>query len=241
MMRQAASFHRIHMKRVPTKRIAMKGRGLAGFTLLELIVAISIFAILAAMAYSGLNNVLTTRQRTEQAADRLIALQRAFTFMARDIQQIINRPVVDELGTQIAAVIGHSLGEHLIELTRTGWRNPAAAPRSNLQRVAWGLENERLVRIYWTALDRAQDTPVVKQVMLDGVTEMSLRYLDAKDEWHDAWPSEIPSTGTAASVGNSQPPPKAVEVNLEHKVFGKIQRIFAVPTTDAPSMSAAGP
>lgn len=196
-----------------------------GFTLLELIVAIAIFSVLAAMAYSGLNQVLNSRQATEQSADKLIALQRTFLFLARDIQQVINRPIRDGLGQIEPPFFGAFSGIYLMQFTRTGWRNPAQAPRSSLQRVAWGLEDEVLKRVYWTTLDRAQDDEPVEQAMLDEVTGVEVRYLDKKNNWHTDWPQTIQSNGEPADSS----PPRAVEITVEHKEFGKIVRLFAVP------------
>jgi len=192
-------------------------KSIRGFTLLELMVSISIFAILAAMAYAGLNNVLSMKARTEQQADRLVNLQRAFTFMSRDIQQAIDRQVRDEYGSQLAPMVGNAFGDYIIELSRTGWRNPADFPRSNIQRVVWSLKDETLVRGYWTALDRAQDTPLLEQRMLNDVEEISVRFMDQSNEWRAGWPNAatgLTSIGTQAAV--PQPLPRAVEVTLKH-------------------------
>ena len=65
----------------------MKGRRRnAGFTLLELLVSLAIFALLATMAYSALNTVLNARKEVEQRAARLTELQTAFMVMERDIE-----------------------------------------------------------------------------------------------------------------------------------------------------------
>ena len=215
---------------VETVFYPIKNTSSRGFTLLELMVAISIFGILAAMAYGGLNNVLITKTRTEQQANRLVELQRAFTFLGRDIQQSIDRSIRDEYGTQIPSMRGNSIGDYIIELSRTGWRNPGGFPRSSVQRVVWSLKDETLIRGYWTALDRAQDTPLLQQKMLSEVEEVELRFLDNNDEWRTTWPattSTISSLGTASAAPSALP--KAVEVTLTHKYFGEVQRIFVVP------------
>ena len=200
----------------------------SGFTLLELLVALGIFAVLAAMAYSGLNSVMTARQVTNQHADRLSQLQMAFLWLGRDIEQAINRPIRDEYGTRIGAMLAVETGRYQLELTRTGWRNPSGRARSNLQRVAYGLRDGTLVRAYWNVLDRAQDSAPLESVMLDGIEKLELRFLDAGNQWQSAWPSN-PLTGQSTNPASSASP-RAIEVTVETKAEGRITRLFRVPS-----------
>lgn len=195
----------------------------SGFTLLELLVAIGIFALLAAMAYGGLNNVMIARKITTEHAERLSQLQMAFLWLGRDIEQAIDRPIRDEYGDSRGALLGVETGQYQLELTHTGWRNPAGRARSNLQRVAYGVRDGNLMRIYWNVLDRAQDSQPLESVLLDGVEKLELRFLNQQNKWQNAWPSL--QLGSVAS----DKPPKAVEVTLETKAEGRITRLFRVP------------
>jgi general secretion pathway protein J len=209
-----------------------KPRAQTGFTLLELLISLVIFALVAAMAYSGLNNVLIARSQTEQKAERLHKLQSAFILMERDIEQTVNRPVRDNYGEESPAMVGNQLGTYLLEFTRTGWRNPLTAPRSNMQRVAYTVEEEQLIRVIWYVLDRPQDVEPYKMVLLDGVKDMVIRYLDDKQEWHNSWPPDsIVSFGqqNQEDQKDKDAPPAGVAVELETKDFGKVERWFHVP------------
>ena len=194
----------------------------AGFTLLELLVALSVFALLAAMAYGGLNTVLKARAATDLQAERLTRLQNTFFWLGRDLTQTVNRPVRDEYGETQPALSGIGLGDYRLALTRGGWLNPADRARGNLQRVAYGLRDDQLVRVYWNVLDRAQDSQPIESVLLDGVERLELRYLDGQKQWSEVWPSAV--TGAAASAA----PPRAVEVTIETKAEGRITRLFGV-------------
>jgi len=200
----------------------MNSRRQAGFTLLELLVALSIFALLAAMAYGGLNTVLKTRRATDVQAERLTRLQQTFFWLERDIVQAIDRPVRDEFGDPQPAMIGVTLGDLRLQLTRNGWRNPIGRPRSDLQRVAWGLQDDRLMRYYWSVLDRAQDSKPLATEMLDGVDRLELRFLDQAGKWGEVWPA------VNRGVTSSDPLPRAVEVTLETEREGRITRLFEV-------------
>jgi len=208
----------------------MKTRDLQrGFTLLELLVALAVFAVMATMAYSGLDQVSRTRALTEQSADQLVELQRAFLFMARDVQEVVDRPIRNDLGESEPALIGDEFNASFLQLTRAGWRNPlpTVIHRSSLQRVAWGLEEDNLVRAYWNSLDRVPDDLPVKQVMLHNVKRVEVKFLAGDNSWKDKWPQTTQSSNPDTPPDVS--PPRAVEITVESKNFGKITRLFAIP------------
>ncbi|MEN8216148.1 MAG: type II secretion system minor pseudopilin GspJ [Pseudomonadota bacterium] len=191
---------------------------LQGFTLLELLVALAIFAVIAVMAYKGLDTILTARLQTDEHATQLARLQIALTWLGRDIEQYIERPIRDQYGDRQQALQGTI--SHL-ELTRAGWRNPAQQQRSSLQRVAYHLENKTLMRSYWWVLDRAQDARPLKMDLLNEVNEIQFRYLDENLRWREQWsPNE-----------KASPPLKAIEVTLTVLEWGRITRLFRVPGT----------
>jgi general secretion pathway protein J len=195
-----------------------------GFTLLELLVALAIFGLLAAMSYSGLQAVLEQQSYTEQAADRLGELQKMYLIMQRDIEQIVPRTVRDEFGDAQQPLVG---GDAL-QLTRGGWRNPAGRQRSTLQRVGYAYDDEQLVRYTWSVLDRAQDSEPLQQPLIEDIENMLLRYLDGNDEWQEQWPDAV--AGIDADPADTLPAlPKAIEVTIEHKTFGTLVWLFQLP------------
>jgi general secretion pathway protein J len=195
-----------------------------GFTLLELLVALSIFGLLAAMSYSGLQAVLEQQSHTEQAAYRLGELQKVYLVMQRDIEQIVPRTVRDEFGDAQLPLIG---GDAL-QLTRGGWRNPAGRQRSTLQRVGYAYDDdEQLVRYSWSVLDRAQDSEPLQQPLIEDVERMGLRYLDGNDEWREEWPDAVAAID--ADPADAPALPKAIEVTLDHKTFGTLVWLFQLP------------
>jgi general secretion pathway protein J len=118
-----------------------------GFTLLELMIAISIFAVITTFAYSGLNVVLDAKQQTDEHLERLSKIQLGMHLMQMDIEQAVNRPVRDEYGDTEPALRSGGQSTLLLELTRTGYANPLKLQRSQLQRVGYLLEEETLYRV----------------------------------------------------------------------------------------------
>lgn len=201
-------------------RIGCTGRG--GFTLLELLVALAIFSIIAVMAYGGLAVVLTQQTRTNEQADRLSRLQMAYQIMQRDIEQVIARPIRDAFGDERMLMIGQG-SEGEMEFTRGGWNNPAGHQRSTLQRVAYQVVDQELVRSVWYVLDRAQDTEPFETGIIDGVEEMEIRFLGDGEEWQDQWP---PSDQLQSLNDLPQIIPRAVEISIDIEFVGPLIWLF---------------
>ncbi len=199
-------------------------RGERGFTLLELLIAVAIFALLALATYRMLSSVMQADTATREHEQQLRELVRAMAAFERDVLQATPRPVRDPFGEKRPALLGADGDATALEFTRTGWRNPMGAPRSRLQRVRWELSGELLQRRYWNVLDQAQDSQPQVQAVLDGVTRLTLRYMDRQGQWQPSWP---PTDGNESE--RYEQLPKAVELELEHRRYGKLRRVLRLP------------
>lgn len=194
-----------------------------GFTLLELLVALAVFALVSTMAYAGLRTVMEGKNATDLQAERLKLLQSTMMMLERDLSQASRRAIRDEFGDEQAAMSAGAYGEFRIQFTRAGRPNPMGIKRSRLQRIAYGIENGELVRYAWSVLDRPQGEEPATAVLLGGVRELSLRLLDGESEWHEQWPPE--------QFGDEPQPalPRAVELTLKMDAPGDIRRLIVLP------------
>jgi general secretion pathway protein J len=222
----------------------MSARSQRGFTLLELIVVIGIFAIFAAMAYGGLDSVLKTRVHIEQGLARTEEYDRAYLRMRNDFQSAASRGVRGTDGTLAPPFVYDSYTKR-VEFTRGGWQNLLNLPRATLERVSYLLDDgtadpnarnavrrnfddQRLVRRSWYVLDRAPQTQSVDIVLLDHVKALTFRFLDDSSTWQESW-----ATGNNGSFGDPNanaalPSPRAIEIKLTTKDWGDLKFLFAV-------------
>lgn len=240
-----------------TKTAALRrNSGAAGFTLLELLIALAIFAVISLMAFEGIAAILRAEERIGAQQERLREIDRAVALIARDFQDIAPRRVRLADDDVQAPLVLQGRARRVL-LTRSGWSNPAELKRSGFQRVRYEVANQTLSRSYWLTLDPAGDDQAIAAPLLDRVTSFEVRVRD-KGEWTDTWPQEVaaqvpaPVDPNAPRVvppdpNNPQPPttettpaeprllPEAIEVTMEVEDFGRMRRLVVIePETEKP-------
>lgn len=208
----------------------------AGFTLIEVLIALAVTAFVAAAAYSGISSTLNGAEQLRAASERTRDLNRALSLLSRDIRQFSDRALRDEFGTVQPALSGGPVAFFPLSLTREGWANSLQQPRSELQRVFYYLEDDALWRAYYTVLDRAVDAQPQRMELLRGVGNLEVRFLDSLENlefdndlvldtraWLRNW---VADPGAGASVPS---PPIALELRLELDDLGEIRRLYELP------------
>jgi general secretion pathway protein J len=197
-----------------------------GFTLIEMLVALTIFSFIGIASYQLLASTGQLQESGENRFRALGGLQTALRLLDEDLTQFASRPIPRETGEPEPA-LNAAPENALIEFTRAGWRNPVGAPRSGLQRVAWLVDDDhRLLRRYRRELDNPEPGKVVERVVAQDVESLALRYLDEKGKWLEQWPPTEEPRPVQPGMRPPEPVPRAVEVKLVHKQIGEIVRVI---------------
>ena len=195
-----------------------------GFTLIEVLVALAVFGVLSLLAYMTLGQTLSNADMLTERMDRLQAVQRTIRHLSNDLMQAAPRPIRRELGDSLGPAVSTDLGaEFALEVTHGGWSNPAGLPRGTLQRSAYRIEDDELVRYHWTVLDRTFANEPIATILLDEVDSLIFRYMQSDGEWSETWPP-LGAQGAA----NVRARPRAVEIVLTLADEGEIRRLVEV-------------
>jgi len=154
----------------------------AGFTLVEVMIALMIFGMIAAAGVAILTFSVRAQGATGKRFDDIAALNRTASLLAGDMGQAIDRPARDEGGIVLPAFTG--TGDGQMRFVRTGWANVDAAPRASVQKVAYQVDGGVLSRIAYPMIDGAAPLPAV--TLLDKVAGVGVRYR-YRGAWSDRW------------------------------------------------------
>ncbi|WP_240725117.1 type II secretion system minor pseudopilin GspJ [Mangrovimicrobium sediminis] len=208
-----------------------------GFTLIEVLIAMAITAVVAAIAYRIFATVLVGAERTEASMERVYEVNRAWMFISRDLEQFVGRPVRDEFGEDEPAMIGGPAARFTLAFTRSGWFDPMGNPRPELQRVNYRVEDGALWRDSFPVLDRGGNTEPYETRLLEEVDDLQVLFLPPTTavrtvgssseldtrQWQDSWVADTSQPGSLLE------PPLAVEVRLLLRDWGEMRRIYVLP------------
>ena len=194
----------------------------SGFTLIELLVALLVFALLSVAAYRGLDAVTDTRAHLDQETRKWQSLERFFARLDGETAQVLQRPVRIANGVEVPAWIGipsatASVEDVQLAFTRHGGFDAIGMPLPP-QRIGYRLRQGKLEMLRWAVLDRVPYLTPSVDVVLEGVGEFKLRYMNSRFTWEQQWP---PVSGEFSL-------PRALEVELVLKSGEKLTRIFSL-------------
>ncbi len=194
------------------------GSSEAGFTLVELMISLAIFGMLAAAGVGLLSFSVRAQSASAERLGEVAALERVRAILTADLAQATPRITRDADGNRTVAFVGGSgmPGEVALGFVRRGWSNAEDLPRASLQKVEYRLVGDRLERRAYPMLDGAAIGPPA--VIIAGVRSLKLRYRVSGD-WFDRWDTTRPGAL-----------PRAVEAVIEVPRFGQVRQLFLTGT-----------
>ncbi|VAX06772.1 hypothetical protein MNBD_GAMMA26-1243 [hydrothermal vent metagenome] len=187
-----------------------------GFTLLELLVALSIFSLIVTAGYTGLNSLNRALQLQREVSVQLADIQWAVSRMERDLIQVVNRSLRTE-NTLLPAFSGDSRQLRLVTLSGNSLLQQ---PLSEERPVHWQWQQPLLSRRVWPLPDRlSSNPPMAYSRLLDNVEQIDFRYRDDKGSWRSEW----------NSIQQGSRLPDAVQFRLQITGFGEVRRVIELP------------
>lgn len=178
----------------------------AGFTLIEVLVALVLMSLLAAISYRALDSVLETeaRVRAEQAFWQKLA--KSWGRLEADLENAVTLPVsADRPGVFIVGLTGSGSASFTLN------RQLAEDAGGGVQQVLYAFSGGRLIRAVGRGELREDDASA--NALLEGLAHAQFRYMDAAGRWLADW-------STAAEL------PRAVEVVVAWPDGRRMRRVF---------------
>lgn len=226
----------------------MNKRGLeAGFTLLEMVIAMALSALVAAMAYQSFDGASRNAERTREVLDSVNRIDKAWQLIGQDMRNIVPlNPQLPSTQVRFDAASQRTKGADTFQVimvfARRGWVNPLGRLRSDLQQVNYRVAEGKLWRDYLPErnlplenIDFERES--LHQLLLDDVVDVQVRFLseayvknngksalegaDYTKSWEPTWP---PINGVGGNVM-----PIAVEISIELEGVGRSVRLFDIP------------
>lgn len=192
-----------------------------GFTLVEMLVALTIFALMSVLAYRGLTAVLETRAHLTEDNRRWRDIALTLVQLEQDLRQAVDRPVRGSGDLLLPALVGNpqpaGADDAQLSVSRMGmaWQTGVLA---DVQRHGYRLNNGTLEQLVWPVLDQAPRSEPAVHRLLERVSRFEMRYLDGSGTWQPRWP--LPGMPAL---------PAALEVVLELDRGAVVTRVFALP------------
>ncbi|MGB0467291.1 MAG: type II secretion system minor pseudopilin GspJ [Pontibacterium sp.] len=197
-----------------------------GLTMIELIVAVALLALIGLATATTLNSAITNERYLDERAEQLEALSYSLSLLRQDLEQAINRSSAAEgyAGDNQPALVGYQTADdtngELLKFTRTGRRHPPGTFQgSRLQRIRYRITDEQLIRESSPVPDPTETEFPVQQTLFRGISQVQLSYFNG--EWQDAWGIDEVQSGL----------PRAVRITLTTGLWGEVEQVMLLTGT----------
>lgn len=159
-----------------------------GFTLIEIVIAVAIFAVIASIIFPALIQFLDIRERVDRKHDEIVGLQKTFQFMANDLRYAANRVSKNEYGDHGKTTLILN-DDNLLEFTAI-YPDATIKGLNVPRRVVWKLEDNQLQRVQYAVMDPDGESRAFVQKLLNNVDEIAIEvsFVDnGRDNKSDKW------------------------------------------------------
>ena len=204
---------------------------IAGFTLIEVLVAIVIFALISVFSVQGFLMVANMEQRSREEVEAEKNFHQIWSLIGQDLLHMRQRPIRDQFGIVDGAYIA-GRDPYLVEFTRGGLPSLPISP-GGMMRVAYRLSDENeLIRVIWPSLDSPLTDEQQERVLMTGVAEVQFEQLNQNNFYEPIWPP-LNIQGNSESLM-----PRMVRVSIE--TLSGLEMTRVIPGVEQVSAAAGG-
>lgn len=205
-----------------------KSKHARGFTLIEIVVAVAIFAVIASIIFPAMLEFLDIRERINEKHQQVVGMQKTFLFLANDLRYAANRLSKDEYGDRGKTTF--TLNDDVLLDFTASYPDLSIAGLSVPRRVYWQLEDGQLQRVQYPVMDPDGDSRKIVQNLLAGVDDVEIEVSfieDGRDNTDDKW-SELTRL------------PDLIEISIEMQNRQTFRRLLTMQGGDsAAALNAA--
>lgn len=190
----------------------------AGFTLVEMLIAIFIFSLISVGTMTALTGSLQAKDVTKNRLDDMADIQTARALMKADFSNIVLVPTRDAYGGNNLYMLSGGV-DTLISFTRSGRLNPGGLePRGDLMRVSYVFEDGQLIRRALTQVNPVPLTPTLDRVIFSDLSSVSLEFVAGNTT---SALLQVPVAGTV-------PPLDMIELTARFENGDELRQLFEV-------------
>ena len=179
----------------------------SGFTLVELLVAIAIFAVLSALGWKVFDYLIKIKERNTQHEQRLGQLQEAYQQVLRDTVQIV--PITANVAGQVQPAVMLQNGQ--LTFSKTGVTDPLmqGIPPEERVEYIYKADEKKLYRYKYKNLNQTGNDQPETSVLLDSVDQFQIMLLNPNEMAQ--WPEVALSEN---DVNQAKILPRGLKINL---------------------------
>lgn len=172
--------------------LAIKHNANSGFTLIEVMIAIMIFAVISVISYRTLSSLIATRDVITNAQKKWGGISKAINEMSNYCNRIIPLTILDTNGGTLPSITGKYKisGDYdsQLEMTVSGYIGDLAYGSTPPKRVGFRFTEGNLFLVIWESLNRAPNTRPTIIPLATGIKEFYFQYLNTDQQWYYNWP-----------------------------------------------------
>lgn len=195
-----------------------------GFTLIELMVAITIFAIITTISYRTISSLIITKERLTNAQKKWGSVVNAVSLISDSLNKIIPLTIRGNSGELLPALIGleklNSKNDSQLEFTISGYIKDQVIGTIPPKRIGFRFVQGDLYIVFWPVLNRAPLTVPSAELVLSNIKEFKIEYYGNDKKWYLNWPMQ--NTQSISIL------PKGIRLYMRLDSGEEITRVWAV-------------